>query len=345
MKLIIQCFLFVAISVTSAYGQNYSLHFDGTDDYALLPKSEALIFPSFTIEGWFKCQPFSNPQTVLMSFLDIPDRNANVTVEVRENGLLRFNYRSVAEVLGGDDLFSTTVVNDNVWHHFAVVKEGNERIWLYLDGFPEAVSCGFYPTINVVPITELGRNRYDFSLNYRALKGNIDDLKIWNRAKNCREIFNDYKSESSGVELGLFSNYKFDINQDSIYDCSINKKHGTRKGVLGANNLPQYSTDIPTLMDKICEIQFVSVDDELQNPGSDALALITPNPASEILKVTLIENQKILGQIYTADGKLIRTFSFTDKFNDVDVSTLPSGAYFLKLNNDKTSQMHPFIKI
>jgi hypothetical protein len=345
MKLIIQCFLFVAISVTSTYGQNYSLHFDGNDDYALLPKSEALVFPSFTIEGWFKCQPFSDPQTVLMSFLDIPDRNANVTVEVRENGLLRFNYRSVAEVLGGDDLFSTTVVNDNVWHHFAVVKEGNERIWLYIDGFPEAVSCGFYPTINLVPITELGRNRYDLSVNYRAFKGNIDDLKIWNRAKNCREIFNDYKSESAGVELGLFSNYKFDINQDTIYDCSINKKHGTRKGVLGANNLPQYSTDIPTLMDKMCEIQFVNVDDELQNPGSDALALITPNPASEILKVTLIENQKILGQIYTADGKLIRTFSFTDKLNDVDVSTLPSGAYFLKLNNDKTSQMHPFIKI
>ncbi len=350
MKFIIPFLLSLAISIPSTYGQNFSLHFDGDDDYATFPDCEALTFPSFTIEGWFKCNPSNNPQSIFMSFLDIPEKNANITLEVRETGLLRFNYRSVAVVLGGENLYSTTVVNDNEWHHFAAVKgayspKSAGRLRLYIDGVLEAEKTGFYEDINIAPIFEIGRNRYEPQIDYRSFRGNIDDFKIWHRAKYSSEIFNEHKSESGGMEAGLFRNYKFDINIDTVYDCSTFKKHGAREGVFGANNLPQYSPIIPSLIDKICEVQFVGVHDAFPNPGADALAFISPNPVSEILNVELTENQKVFGQIYAADGRLIRAITFAEKVNTIDVSVLPSGAYFLKLNNQRTTKTHHFMKI
>ncbi|MFN0173609.1 MAG: LamG-like jellyroll fold domain-containing protein [Saprospiraceae bacterium] len=352
MNRIIPCLLCLSISIPSIHGQNFSLHFDGDDDYAIFPECEAQTFPGFTIEGWFKCGPSIHPQAITMSFLDIPEKNANVTIEVRETGLLRFNYRPVAVVLGGENLLSTTVVDDNIWHHFAAVKGdydpnkgGVGGLKLYVDGILEAEKTGFFDDITIAPIFEIGRNRYEPTVNYRLFKGHIDDLKIWHRAKYGFEIFNERTSESGGMETDLYSNYKFDIDTDTVYDCSTFKRHGARKDASGANNLPQYSLVIPSLVDKICEPQSVGVQDELINQSVDELALISPNPVSEMLNLELTENKKILSQIYAADGRLLHTITFAEKVISIDVSALPSGAYFLKLSNKETTRTHHFIKI
>ena len=344
MKLSIKILLFCLISSFTAQAQNFSLRFDGSDDYAIFPRCEAMLEPSLTIEGWFKCQTSSIPQVILMSFYDIVDKNANVTLEVRETGLLRFNYRTdPTDLNSGENLYSTTVVGDNSWHHFAAVKESDTRLWLYIDGFPEAIACGSFFSPIGLPLFEIGRNRYDDNVNYRAFKGNMDDLKIWNRAKNCREVFNDYTSESSGLEPGLFNNYKFDINLDTLYDCSPEKNHGLRKGIFGPNNLPQFSTDIPTLTDKMCEVQLLSNTEE-ESSTTIKTVFVSPNPVTETLTVELIQVKKIKGQIFSSDGRLMREVWLSDKINAIDVSTLPSGAYVLKLGNDRTFLTESFIK-
>ncbi|MFN0213428.1 MAG: LamG-like jellyroll fold domain-containing protein [Saprospiraceae bacterium] len=332
-------------------GQNFSLNFDGDDDLVLFPDCEAMTYPNFTIEGWFKCKHSENPQVIIMSFLDIPEKNANITLEVRETGLLRFNYRPVAVVLGGENLFSTTVVSDNVWHHFAAVKGaatpkgGDGHLRLYIDGVLEAHANGPFDDINIVPIFEMGRNRFEPQINYRSFKGNIDDFKIWHRAKFGFEILNTYKSESAGSESGLYSNYKFDINLNPVYDCSPYENHGVRKGFGGTNNLPQYALDIPILLDKLCEPQSVGVEDGLHQSTADNLALISPNPVVDHLLVELTEMQQIYGQIYASDGTLVRTITLADKVNTIGVSALPAGAYWIILSNAKTSQTQRFIKI
>ena len=143
----------------------------------------------------------------------------------------------------------------------------------------------------------------------------------------------------------MYSNYKFDISLDTVYDCSPYKKHGARKGIFGSNSLPKYALDIPALVDKICEDQSVGVHDALQISSAGALALISPNPVSELLNVELIQTQKILGQIYASDGRLVREITLYDKVNYLDVSALPSGAYWIKLSNAKTTKTQRFVKI
>lgn len=337
--------------VTPLLAQNYSLHFDGDDDYALFPACEAMTASRFTIEGWFKCSPSFAPQVIMMSFLDIQEKNANITLEVRENGLLRFNFRSVAIVLGGENLYSTSVVNDNVWHHFAAVKgysfyKGNEgNLRLYIDGMLEAESFGIFEDINIAPIFEMGRNRYEEQLNYRSFRGWLDDIKIWQRAKSSFEVFSEFMNESSGGEPNLFSNYKFDINVDTVYDCSPYERHGIRQGASGLNNLPKYDTDVPPLLDKMCEVQLVGVEGELIAPNQGMVVVVSPNPVRGILHVEMKGTQKLAGQIYASDGRLVREISILGGVHTIDISSLPSGTYLLKLGNAEVSKTLSFIKI
>jgi hypothetical protein len=336
-------FLFCSF-FSSLQGQNSSLSFDGTDDYVLFPNCPGMTASSFTIEGWFKCQPSDIPQVILMSFLNLPDKNANVTLEVRETGLLRFNYRADAVELGGEDLISNSIVSNNQWHHFAAVKEGTDRLWLYIDGFPEVVSCGYFENISETPLFELGRNRYDPIINFRMFSGKMDDIKIWNRAKNCREIYTDHKNESAGSEFGIYGNYKFDITQDTVYDCSPNKKHGKRFGVAGINNLPQYATDVPPLNDVMCDFQLVGTEPELLTYKSEDLFIISPNPVTTSLEIRVMEAKSLNGQIYNSNGQLIQELEITGQFNKIDVSAFPAGVYLLKLNSSSRSKTASFIK-
>jgi hypothetical protein len=89
----------------------------------------------------------------------------------------------------------------------------------------------------------------------------------------------------------------------------------------------------------------VEVQDVLQDSENGGLARIWPNPVSGALNITLKVNQPIQGQLFTADGRLLHTNTFSRESNILDVSNLPSGMYFLKLWNDHTSETQHFIKI
>lgn len=345
MKTVIQFFLFTMLLNAAVQAQNTSLSFDGEDDYVFFPTCEAMTSNNFTIEGWFKCNPGAENQVIMMSFLDIPDKNANVTLEVRTSGLLRFNFRPIATVLGGDEIYSTSVVTDGKWHHFAAVKEGTARLWLYIDGIVEAVTCVGLDKINVAPHFELGRNRYESGANFRAFKGNIDDFKVWSIAKSCREVFNDFKNESTGLEAGIYNNYKMDVKSDTIFDCSPFKRHGVRKGQLGLNILPQFSIEIPTLVDKGCEIQLIGTDDELQGGNAGKFIKVTPNLVADYFQIEAADFKNLKGQIFSADGKLVLEIPQIVEFQKVEVTDLPAGTYFLRVNSNSVSETVHFVKI
>ena len=70
----------------------------------------------------------------------------------------------------------------------------------------------------------------------------------------------------------------------------------------------------------------------LINPGCDVVndtVNCFPNPTSNILSVVPRANWITSYRIYAADGKLVRMADFVS--NQIDMSTLPGGAYFIKL--------------
>lgn len=303
--------------------QNYSLYFDGEGGYASFPECEALISPYYTIEGWLKCEASRHTQVFFMSYLDVQNKNANVTLEVRPEGNIRFNYRYKPDSIGGYDLLSQTKVNDGEWHHFAAIKEGEERIWIYIDGFPDKVV-----NVPILPITqitrfELGRNRYEEGRNFR---GYLDDLKIWKYAKTPRQVFENFQSESSGVEALLFGNYPFNAVSDSLFDCSLYKRSGIRVNQAEQNHLPEFSKDHPDLQQKKCET-------------GDAAPLDPAGPWVEMVQerklVYLYSNasQRISFKVSDASGNILQSEESRKNPLMLDFSDKPKGVYTLYVSS------------
>ncbi len=321
-------FFFLSFSIFSV-GQNYSIKFDGNDDVLTFPTCEALTASSFTIEGWVKSSPSDQLQVIMMAFQDnIGILNANVTLEIRNFGLLRFNYRGAAATFGGNEIYSKTVIQDGTWHHFAAVKEDNQRLLLYIDGFLESVSSFSLENISPAPAFEIGRNKYDGAGQFRWLEGSVDDFKIWYKSKTAKEVYEGFKSESSGVELLLYSNYKFDMSSDTIFDCSINKRHGIRQNISDISLFPQFSTDIPSIADINCTELFTNGPEEQLNE-----IRIFPNPTNNTLTIQFFEPTLCKFVITNVKGQIVMSENLTEKILEktLFLTQLPVGTYVLNV--------------
>jgi hypothetical protein len=264
-KILIYFFL---IFQCTANAQNFSLNFDGTDDVVTLPKNNGILGNSFTIEGWFKTTSNVNPQSILIGYFDPQVANGSIGIEVQNSGILRFFYKPIIGT--AEQMNSTITLNDNLWHHFAYVKESNFILKMYIDGVLNNTQNIISTNIDVPLFFDLGINRFASANNFRHFKGNIDDLKIWTVAKSSNEILTSYLSEHSGSEQFLFSNYKFDVPSDDIFDCSLPRNHGKRFGTAGVNFTTQFSTDVPQLTDVNCGIGFTCANNLLQNPSFES---------------------------------------------------------------------------
>lgn len=58
---------------------------------------------------------------------------------------------------------------------------------------------------------------------------------------------------------------------------------------------------------------------------------ITPNPAKNIITVDFDENQRFIMQVYNTIGECLMVKEFNQSINVVDISSLPSGTYVVKL--------------
>jgi hypothetical protein len=78
---------------------------------------------------------------------------------------------------------------------------------------------------------------------------------------------------------------------------------------------------------------------------NDKNILLYPNPANNILNYST-SNDVSFDDLTITDvfGKLILTNKFTAGTNQVDVSHLQSGVYFVRFSNSETSVVKKFIK-
>jgi hypothetical protein len=189
---------------------------------------------------------------------------------------------------------------------------------------------------------DLGINRLASAANYRHFLGNIDDIKIWTVAKSSDEISNEYLHEQSGTEQFLFSNYKFDVVSDTIFDCSFQKNHGKRFGTAGTNFKTKFSTDFPQLTDVDCGIGFTGTNEtELKKANQIA---IYPNPTSEEITIILDNTEQTVAHIISNDGRFIQKFKIMDGTKMISTNQLPIGLYELRVISAACVSIAKFIK-
>ncbi|MCA9683997.1 MAG: LamG domain-containing protein, partial [Myxococcales bacterium] len=184
---------------------------------------------SFSIEAWVRVERKDanddSDQTLVAQTLSDVDDETVFAMVVRghgsaEVGRLAFGGTARGTVTGA------TVIDDGRWHHVAGVFDAGDRsLSLYVDGEPELTSFGAleaYPA----PSTPL-RIGALMANDLRSLAGDVDELRLWSRARTSAEIGQTMSVRLGGDELGLAAYWRFDeASGVEVFDQTANAHHG-----------------------------------------------------------------------------------------------------------------------
>ena len=213
-------------SVVGYSGAENSLSFDGTNDYTAINNMvyDGTNYTELTVETWLKTTNSGNQ--IIASF----DRSDYWRLEINGDGAgagqIGFDINTSSGIL---DFGSVSRVDDGEWHHVAATFD-NGTVSIYIDGNLDAMTT-------TGPLFGSSSLRYGFlgvgseSGTYNGttgpasyFHGEMDEFRVWNKAKTITEIRDEMSKHIAGNSAGLELYYKFDV--------------------LSGNNVSDYSTEI-----------------------------------------------------------------------------------------------------
>ena len=206
---------------TDRFGNaNSAYSFNGTTDYITVPNSSTLqITGAITISAWIKtsgtadyaailCKSTASaPRTGYLMYLDDYQKAATLLLNNSDADLQR---HMAVRTVGG--------VSDDQWHHILTVYD-QSKIKTYIDGiFQEEADYALGMVSNNMPLL-IGKDQ----IINRYFTGDIDDIRIYNRALNATEQESLYHEGNVYLSTTLSAYYPFNGNTK---DESGNGNHG-----------------------------------------------------------------------------------------------------------------------
>ena len=213
----IYLFLIFLNLIGIGFAQDYSIKFDGQNDYVLIPDNSLLdLTQDYTLEAWIFPESFSWLAGIISKY------HTNAA-----NGyLLRLTNQSPYTGLGFDELItSTNILSANQWYHIAAVKEGSNRK-IYINGIE-------YPLSGSALNVNANNNPIRIGSDYggRYFDGRIDEVRIWDIARTQSEISFTMDNLPSGEEFGLIAYYNFNSGSgNTLFDQTSNAQDGSLMG-------------------------------------------------------------------------------------------------------------------
>ena len=218
---------FGTLTVCSAYTQPNALEFDGSDDYVLTKFTGPTGSKPRTIECWIKTY-YKQKQQVLVDYGGMSPNGSRFTFNMID-GKLRIE-------VGGEGKTGTKHIADTSWHHVAVTydKNATPNFRTFIDGKVQD-SFSFTIATNTSSATKLKfGTRADYANFFR---GTMDEIRVWNYARNHQQIRNNYSKEFCQWQKGLVAYHKLNQgnagknnqNVDESIDFSKNGQDGELK--------------------------------------------------------------------------------------------------------------------
>ena len=219
MKRIIYIIILFAFTKVNMAQEGASLYFDGIDDQVIIANNSLLNINSGTIEAWIKTNNAG------VSYRAIVSKELAYQITLIDNKLATYDWTTKQNIIVGTEL------NDKKWHHVAFtfqdgVQQGSQ---LYLDGFAIGNSFTYHIQHQASELT-IGNNRF----NPQNFYGQIDEVRIWNKALSEQEIKKNMHNELNSEYSNLVAYYTFNngitgadnTKNDILEDLSGNENHG-----------------------------------------------------------------------------------------------------------------------
>lgn len=260
-----------------------SISFNGTNSYGTLSTNISFASPSaFTLEMWYKGTESRTNSPWGYGLLSW-DSNYLFGILSLVGG--KVNY--VTCISGWTNISSSKYVNDNVWHHIALVNSNNV-CWIYIDGVLDGTGSSVINSSYNMQITHIMRN-----YNGVYTLGNVSDIRVWNIAKTQSEISGYMKKRLIGNESGLvaywecnetfgtnlinsvdnnditLANTTFNINDEPIRNLFLLQDGNQIKSTDGS--IVNYSDNLPFSVDKF------------NNYGISNVSLVNANIISKLI--------------------------------------------------------------
>ena len=171
--------------VDGVYGKG--LKFGGLDIWASIPDDPTLNFAdgeSFTLAIWTKVTDdlLNKKGSMVSKYQLVGGRQEFYGIFVEEVGYRVQTYCRDAVLV--QNLYSKNAINDEEWHHAALVRDAGSKIQLYVDGeLEESEVDNTGDLTNPDPLV-MGRHYVDLYYN----GGIVDELLLWRRALSQAEI-------------------------------------------------------------------------------------------------------------------------------------------------------------
>lgn len=257
----------------------------------------------------------------------------------------------------GGLLKSTSLINDGQWHQLAFTRS-QDVLSLYVDGILEAsviVPNLVFDLTNNAPL-QLGRSECITAGFGGPFSGQMDEFRLWTKARSLAEIQAAYQRELLGDEPSLVAYYPFNDgspemdNQDRNASRDLSPRNGLARllnferignssnWVTGDNGLSQLDRNQNAVYDA-CEVTPPIFTTSASSPSLVGVALGQnyPNPTTgeTIIPLTVprqYKNVQLL--LISAYGRTVKTFVLRpDSRESIKLNTydLPAGIYFYSL--------------
>ncbi len=213
----------ICLVQSSVFAQNYALDFDGVNDKIGVTDSVSINPTSaLTVEAWINADTWKSSiwaGTIIGKQAGSPDRGYCLTVG--EGGKAEFTV-SIADAWEGAT--TPAVMGLNTWYHIVGVYDGSS-IKVYINGVLQATTAATGAlSQSTGTALFIGENP---TWTGRYFDGTIDEVRIWNIARNATEILNNMTAEISATETGLVAYYKMNENSGTaVNDATSNANNG-----------------------------------------------------------------------------------------------------------------------
>ena len=196
------------LSVFSS-GASNALNFDGNNDYVETNSNITNLNNSdFTIEAWIKTTGIGSGLVVCA--------NSNSAWEAGEKAFY-INSGGQPTFVGFGNSYITSLVtatvNNNVWHHLAVVwdwNSGNSGTGkMYVDGLDVTGAVNYAANSGNLGTFKLGRANFFIGEAPNFYNGSMDEVRIWNVPRTQAQIIANKSINIPGNSAGLLAYYQF----------------------------------------------------------------------------------------------------------------------------------------